>query len=385
MPPLYRAFNEQDLEPYQIQRSFDGQHDICQFATITQSLQPEREPAAFESFFITHHQTVSEWIEKGSVPHPPEPLGHSVAGAIDQVESTPRLRFLISPHWDFSRWSFNHSKLRLRPGPIAIPMAAETFAVIEAAFDLPRAFFYPSPVVEKLTEFDAFEGGFGLFIALGYHQLAITYDPQTQIANAIAVTGSDRTGHVMAHALWMRRLVDELSQQRDATPLPLVALVSWLSIQGRLLGDNYIKMMHSLGSMDAELDDHQPDPHQTTYRHDRKPLRSLRFDNVTSFVAGNHRRLKSDENLLDVCLDAVSRVLDGDNNFNNHCLRQQTQCVSQPLQMRIFQLRDSLKSLRTAHRAAEQVASSHTQTVRKQQRMIRLSLSKHKTEKFAKL
>lgn len=66
-----------------------------------------------------------------------------------------------------------------------VPMSESLFARILMAFGLPTAFLFPFDVLQSLTEFECFDRGYGLYVALGNQQLAISYDPATETTNAI--------------------------------------------------------------------------------------------------------------------------------------------------------------------------------------------------------
>lgn len=236
------------------------------------------------------------------------------------------------------------------PALRGLPWSHEKYEEIAAAFKLPADFPGSSCVEGQLiTEYQAFDGGFGLLILLNRRAFNITYDPTTRTMYAL-LTGlyHDET----------KGLIKHFKDLCKSTPFITAIVASWLSVVSHFRGWKFAERRLAISDIERQFGMHWSDDINT-----HRDLKSMNFEVLTRKLTVLHGVLGWDECASQLCLDLISRFLTGEESFLNDHLQQQAHTMSNKLRLRLCQIRDSHVGLRLGNNEIQRRASNNLQTV----------------------
>ena len=94
-----------------------------------------------------------------------------------------------------------------------------------------------------ITEFEAFEGGFGIFAVLKSRKLVITFDPRTETTYALAIG-------LCVHE--RQKFIKELTDFQLTTPFVASGAASWVSVTSQLRARSFLHRKELILAIESE-------------------------------------------------------------------------------------------------------------------------------------
>ena len=230
---------------------------------------------------------------------------------------------------------------------IFFPFSRDLYSKIASCFHLPPAIIgYVNAEGISLTDFEAFEGGYGILAVLKRRTVVVTYDPAA-VTTYVFVLG------LYTHET--DNFIEELKCFKTATPVVVAMITSWISVNTQLRARSFVDKKLAILNIEAEIG-----LHTSSDRLIQKDLRNVNFQVLTreGMILNN----AWDDTAIAFQLNLISWILDGRGHFKNDAMKVDQQ-TSPSLRLRLVQIRDLLNGLHAGNKEIQRRANILLQTV----------------------
>ena len=229
---------------------------------------------------------------------------------------------------------------------VVLPFPRSLYAEIAKSFQLPSAFLGHATAEGKMvSQFEAFEGGWGVLVMMKRRKLVATYDPSTETLYVL----------MMGHCQHEReRFVNELRHYKETTPLIAAVLASWVSVVSQIRAWAFVDKKMALLRIESELGMLWNGENDSP-----KDLLRLNFETLIMKLVNLNGAWNG--TAIDLQLDLITRLLDKDQHSFERLMAGQE--LSETLRRRLVETKDLLSGLLVTNTEIQHRANIQLQIV----------------------